>query len=157
MCDLLMEQASHRAYTEFAQQHSFQANYWRDPRPSMRALYQKYSQLAVWGNEVPIEQRNATFHENWSRTQQFVWILATDDGMVWPREGEHWGAPNSQATDPFQSPVLPMNETDWYVHDLFGLQAADRAGKNKFESFVGDHLQFSREDLQRWVTMYLIA
>jgi palmitoyl-protein thioesterase len=42
MCDLLMEQASHRAYTEFAQQHSFQANYWRDPRPSMREKYQKY-------------------------------------------------------------------------------------------------------------------
>jgi len=42
MCDLLMEQASHRAYTTFAQEHSFQANYWRDPRPSMRLKYQEY-------------------------------------------------------------------------------------------------------------------
>lgn len=29
ICDLLMEQASKRAYTDFAQRHSFQANYWR--------------------------------------------------------------------------------------------------------------------------------
>ena len=45
-CDYLMEQASHRAYTEFAQKHSFQANYWRDPRSSAFPQYQKFSQLA---------------------------------------------------------------------------------------------------------------
>ena len=113
------------------------------------------SQLAAWGNEVPVEQRNETLNLNWSRTKQFVWVLATEDGMVWPREGEHWGSPDSNADDPFERPILPMNETDWYRHDLFGLQTADRAGKNKFESFVGDHLQFSHQDLQRWVTTYL--
>lgn len=45
-CDYLNEQASRRAYTEFAQKHSFQANYWRDPRPSEFKEYQKYCQLA---------------------------------------------------------------------------------------------------------------
>ena len=45
-CDYLNEQASRRAYTEFAQQHSFQANYWRDPRPSAYKKYQEYCQLA---------------------------------------------------------------------------------------------------------------
>lgn len=113
------------------------------------------SQLAAWGNEVPPEKRNATLNANWARTQQFVWVLATEDGMVWPREGEQWGAPNAGADDPFASAILPMNETEWYTRDLFGLRTADRAGKNHFESFAGDHLQFSRDDLHRWVTTYL--
>ena len=146
-----MEQASHRAYTEFAQEHSFQANYWRDPRPEMRSLYRQYSQLAKWGNEVD-GQRNATLNENWSRTRQFVWVLAEQDEMVWPALGEQWGAPDPR--DPFRN-VLQMNETEWYRDDLFGLKTADEANKNKFESFAGDHLQFSIQDLRRWVTTYL--
>lgn len=89
MCDYLMEQASRSAYTEFAQEHSFQANYWRDARPEAFARYQKYSQLAKWNNEAGFI--NQTLVENWSKTQGFVWVLAEDDGMVWPKEGEHWG------------------------------------------------------------------
>jgi len=77
--------------------------------------------------------------------------------MVWPKEGEQWGAPDSDAADPFTSNILPMKETEWYQDDLFGLQAADEAGKNHFESFDGDHLQFSLEDLQKWVMTYLEA
>jgi len=150
MCDLLMEQASRTAYTEFSQEHSFQANYWRDPRPSAYADYQKYCQLAVWGNEAGFV--NQTLIDNWSKTDAFVWVLAEDDGMIWPREGEQWGAPDP--TDPFHI-ILPMKETEWYQKDLFGLKTADEAGKNYFESFEGDHLAFTEEDFERWVTTYL--
>jgi len=151
MCDLLMEQASRSAYTEFAQQHSFQANYWRDPRPVATDRYRQYCQLAVWNNEAggPI---NETLRENWAKTQQFVWVLATEDGMVWPREGEQWGAPDPN--NPFQV-ILPRNETEWYQKDLFGLKTAELAGKNFYEAFVGDHLQFTQEDFEGWVHKYL--
>jgi len=151
VCDLLNEQASKRAYTEFAQEHSFQANYWRDPRPSALDRYREYSQLAAWNNEIPTSV-NQTYKDNWSRTSTFVWVLATEDGMVWPREGEHWGAPDPD--DPFHA-VLPRQETEWYKKDLFGLKTAETAGKNHYESFVGDHLAFSEEDYDRWVTTYL--
>ena len=104
----------------------------------------------MWGNEV--EVKNETLNANWARTQQFVWVMAEDDQMVWPAEGEQWGAPDPN--DPFHR-VLPMNETDWYLRDLFGLRTADEAGKNKFESFQGDHLQFTLQDLKRWVMKYL--
>jgi Palmitoyl protein thioesterase len=68
MCDLLMEQASNAAYTEFAQQHSFQANYWRDPRPSARETYRSVSQLAVWNNELPDGVAlNETLRQNWKK------------------------------------------------------------------------------------------
>ena len=150
MCDLLMEQASKRAYTEWAQEHSFQANYWRDPRPVEKEAYQTYSQLARWNNEG--KTFNQTLKDNWARTSKFVWIMAEKDGMVWPREGEHWGAPDP--SDPFNH-ILPMNETEWYQKDLFGLRTAQEAGKNFFESFNGDHLQFTMEDFNGWVQKYL--
>lgn len=149
VCDLLMEQASRHAYSEWTQKHSFQANYWRDPRPVEREPYQKFSQLARWNNEG---QFNQTYKDNFAKTNKFVWIMATQDGMVWPKEGEHWGAPDPE--DPFRR-ILPMNETEWYQQDLFGLKTAQEAGKNFFETFEGDHLQFSMEDFDRWIHTYI--
>lgn len=148
MCDLLMEQASRRAYTEWTQQHSFQANYWRDPRPVEREKYQQFSQLARWNNEGNFNQ---TIKDNYGKTEKFVWVMATEDEMVWPAEGEHWGAPDPN--DPFHT-ILAMKETDWYKKDLFGLKTAEEAGKNFFESFDGDHLQFQMEDFDRWINTY---
>lgn len=152
MCDLLMEQASRAAYTEYAQKHSFQANYWRDPRPSEFPTYQKYAQLAKWNNEG-LGGVNQTYKDNFLKTETYVWIMAMDDAMVWPKEGEQWGAPDP--TNPFQH-ILPREETEWYINDLFGLKSAEEAGKNHYESFQGDHLQFSMEDFDGWVTKYLV-
>ena len=155
ICNALMEIASHRAYSEFSQTHSFQANYWRDPRPEEKENYKKYSQLAQISNSGMVT--NATLNENYAKTQQFVWILATKDTIVWPREGEQWGAPNSHADDPFDADILPMKETEWYKSDLFGLKTADELGRNYFEHFVGNHLEFSWDQFDSWVTKYLLA
>jgi len=154
ICDALMEIASHKAYSEFSQTHSFQANYWRDPRPTEKENYQKYSQLAQIGNEGL--KHDLTLNDNFAKTQKFVWVLATQDNMIWPREGEQWGAPNPDAADPFND-VLPMKETEWYESDSFGLKSADVAGKHHFEQFDGDHLQFSMDDFDSWVQTYLVV
>ena len=156
-CDLLVEQASRRAYTEFAQEHNFQSNYWRDPRLSKQEDYHKYSQLARWNNEGP-NNNNQTLVKNFLKTSKFVWVMATQDSMVWPKEGEHWGCPdNRDGKDPFTSPILPMNETEWYREDLFGLRTAQEEGKNFFETFEGDHLRFTMEEFDRWVSTYLAS
>jgi palmitoyl-protein thioesterase len=153
MCDLLMEQASRAAYTEYAQHHSFQANYWRDPRESEFPTYQQYSQLAAWNNEKGTDHVNQTLKDNWAKTSQFVWVLATQDTMVWPREGEQWAAPDPN--DPFNSStIVPREKTPWFQQDLFGLQTAENEGKNMYEQFDGDHLQFDWDDFDRWVTTY---
>jgi hypothetical protein len=39
-------------------------------------------------------------------------VLGTQDTVVWPREGEWWGA--MDPNDPFGK-VLPMNQTRWYT------------------------------------------
>lgn len=156
ICDALMEVASHRAYSDFSQRHSFQANYWRDPRPEEKENYQKYSQLAKLNNEAAVP--DATLNQNYAKTKKFVWVMATKDSIVWPREGEQWGQPNSEADDPFdESTVLTMEETDWYKLDLFGLKSADDEGRNFFEAFDGDHLAFRWPQFDAWIAKYLLA
>jgi len=150
ICSLLEEQASKRAYTDYYQEHSFQAGYWRDPRPSQKELYQTYSQLAQWNNEGLIV--NETYKENWAKTDKFVWIKADRDSMVWPSEGEWFGAPDPN--DPFHK-ILTTKETEWYKKDLFGLKTAEEAGKNFYESFDDDHLHFTDDMFKDWVTTYL--
>lgn len=156
ICDALMEVASRRAYSDFAQSKSFQANYWRDPRPVEKENYMKYSQLAKLGNERPREEeRNSQLNENFLKTKQFVFVLATEDTIVWPKEGEQFGCPNPNAEDPFTD-ILPMRECEWYKKDLFGLKSADEQKKIHFEEFKGNHLQFEISDLDRWVMKYIL-
>lgn len=151
ICKSLMRTLSTVAYRRFVQKHLFQANYWRDPTKINSRDYQKNSQLARWGNEG--DHVDSSLNENFSKTNKFVWILAEEDSMVWPREGAQWGEPNP--ANPFDS-VIAMNETRWYVDDLFGLRKADESGKLFFESRPGDHLQYSREELENWIIKYLL-
>lgn len=123
---------------------------WRDPRSVEKENYFKFSQLAHLNNEVP-NKKNLTLNENYRKTSRFVWVMATDDRVVWPPEGEHWGEPSSE--DPFNT-IVPMNQTEWFTNDFFGLKTADLEGKNIFESFAGNHLQFDIADFDRWVTSY---
>jgi palmitoyl-protein thioesterase len=94
---------------------------------------------------------DSTLNENYAKTNRFVWVMATKDRVVWPPEGEQWGAPNP--TNPYDD-VLSMNQTEWYLKDLFGLKTAQEEGKNYFESFDGNHLQFSMTDFDEWITKY---
>ena len=55
--------------------------------------------------------------------------------------------------DPWKT-LLPWNETDWYTKDLFGLKTADEAGKIHFESFKGQHIQFTETELYAWLEKY---
>merc|ERR1711933_1406 len=98
-----MEVTSHKAYTKFAQMHSFQANYWRDPRFNQKQNYLSFSQLAKFNNEYN-QSFNLSLQDNLCKTKMFVWVMASEDTIVWPREGEQWGAPDPE--DPFRNPIL---------------------------------------------------
>ena len=50
---------------------------------------------------------------------------------------------------------MPMNQSAMYQQDLFGLKAADEAGKIHFESTPGNHLDFTDAELYGWLDQYL--
>lgn len=66
-----------------------------------------------------------------------------------PREGEWWG----QYDEEYQS-ILPMEETNWYIQDLFGLKTAHESGRIFFESTDGNHLDFTTDELNSWLDKY---
>jgi len=65
-----MEVASHKAYSEFSQTHSFQANHHRDPRRVEKLDYQTYPQLAELGNDG--HNHNQVLNDNFAKTQKLV-------------------------------------------------------------------------------------
>jgi len=139
------------SYTKETQGLLFQIDYYRDPMRVSSDAYKNNSELAQWNNEGSVY--NATFKENFGKTQRFAMIKAEKDTMVYPNEGEWWG----HFADGQLVKVLTMKETQWYQQDLFGLKTADEAGKIFFNSTTGDHLEFTEEELAWWVHNYYIA
>jgi palmitoyl-protein thioesterase len=147
VCEPLAKLCGTFGYTGLVQKHLFQADYFRDPTKLTAADYKK-SQLAVLNNEG--DTPNPDYKTNFGKTESFVMVKAMQDTMVYPNEGEHWGA---LADGSFKT-VLPMKETTVYKEDTFGLKTADEAGKIKFETTAGNHLQFSETELFGWISKY---
>jgi len=137
------------AYTKFVQNRLFQADYFRDPHHVGSKEYKANSAIAQWNNEG--NTVDPTIATNFAKTKRFAMIKALKDSMVYPNDGEWWGAFDSDGKT-----KLAMNETEWYKKDLFGLKTADEAGKIFFNTSKGDHLQFSMAELFGWLDQYLI-
>ena len=137
------------AYTKFVQGLLFQANYFRDPKAVTHADYKTNSEIAQWNNEGDVV--NATYKSNFGIVKRWAMIKAEKDTMIYPNDGEWWGAFAADGTT-----RLAMKDTNWYKEDLFGLKTADEAGKILFNSTDGDHLQFTEEQLFWWVDHYFL-
>jgi len=137
------------AYTEFVQNKLFQADYFRDPKLVNSSGYKSNSQIAQWNNEGSAV--DPTIAENFAKTKRFVMIKAEKDSMIYPNDGEWWGAFDSDGKT-----RLAMKDTEWYKKDLFGLKTADEAGKLFFNTTAGDHLQFSEAELFNWVDTHFV-
>merc|ERR1712195_261861 len=138
------------AYTKFVQGLLFQADYFRDPKQINSTAYKTNSALAKWNNEG-IDGVDASIKVNFGRTKRYAMIKAEKDTMIYPNDGEWWGAFAADGVT-----RLSMKETEWYKKDLFGLKTADEAGKIFFNSTTGDHLQFTEEQLMGWVDQYFL-
>jgi palmitoyl-protein thioesterase len=122
MCKALAEVLGDLAYLELAQGILFQADYYRDPTKVTGKAYLTNSQLAQWNNENPATV-NKTIVANFAKTSRFAMVKALQDSMVYPNEGEWWGA----IKDGSYGLASEMKATKFYAQDLFGIQTADAA------------------------------
>ncbi|MPC25419.1 Palmitoyl-protein thioesterase 1 [Portunus trituberculatus] len=125
-----------------------QAQYWHDPLHEED--YRNYSIfLADINNEKVV---NEEYRSNLKKLENFVMVKFLKDSMVVPTESEWFG---------FYSPgqdqeILSLQQTELYLEDRLGLKEMDEAGKLKFVSVDGDHLEFSDEwFLQEIVDKYV--
>ena len=87
-----------------------------------------------------------------------MFIMFANDTMIYPKETAWFWQLQADES------ITPVTETDFYKNDLIGLKTLNEAGKVKFVEWIGDHLQFSYEQIQnvlapflnQWCTSYLL-
>jgi len=153
LCETVTEILGPIADTAPVQDILFQANYFRDPKALGNETYKKNNRLAQWNGEGVAGSFNATFKENFLKTDVNVWVKGLLDTVVWPRESEWWGTPDPAT--PFRNgTILTMKETAWYQQDTFGLKTATEQNKTFFESFEGEHIRMTEAELFAWISKY---
>jgi len=137
-CDIVRDLLNYGAYVDFVQEILVQAQYWHDPL-HFDTYVEKSKFIAEINNEKAV--KNESYAVNLATLENFVLVKHTEDGMVEPRESEHF-----EFYTPGQSDViLPLRESPIYVEDRIGLKALDEAGRLHFLDVEGDHLQFTRQ------------
>merc|ERR1712060_115123 len=137
-CDIVRDLLNYGAYVDFVQEILVQAQYWHDPL-HFDTYVEKSKFIAEINNEKAV--KNETYAVNLASLENFVMVKHNQDGMVEPRESEHF-----EFYTPGQSDViLPLRESPIYVEDRIGLKALDESGRLHFLDVEGDHLQFTRQ------------
>ncbi|RZC77681.1 hypothetical protein C5167_003579 [Papaver somniferum] len=106
--------------------------------------------LPKLNNELP-NQRNSTYKERFTSLQNLVLIMFQNDTILIPKETSWFGYYPNGAFDP----ILPPQETKLYIEDWIGLRTLDEAGKVRYLSLPGKHLEISQRDMKKYVVPYL--
>jgi len=126
------------------------AGYFRDPWHMDEYLSNSVF-LRFLNNEAGEDADKARNKERFSALNGVQLILFTEDSMVYPNESEWFGQLDTDEN------VVHVTDTDWYKEDYIGLRALDEAGKVDYVSIVGDHLQFSEDDINNTIVPFLLS
>ncbi|KAI0035863.1 alpha/beta-hydrolase [Vararia minispora EC-137] len=139
LCQIARRAARNGAYTEWAQEHLVQAQYYRDPKQLTHYLEMNHF-LASINNEV-LTLRNVTYAKNLAALENLVLILFSRDGTVVPKESSWFGsyAPDSAGDET----VVAMRQQPLYTEDWIGLRTLDERGAVVLETCEGGHMAIS--------------
>lgn len=172
LCEVARRAAKAGAYTEWAQEHLVQAQYFRDP--NQLGLYMTLNSfLADINNELMLPAaRNVTYANNLASLENLILVLFAQDKTVIPKESawfgseaplEEFDASSTQLDDqhPLGKPqltaartIVPMKLQPLYVEDYIGLRSLDERGTITLQTCPGEHMHLTGcwEDLVRkWV------
>ncbi|ESQ55680.1 hypothetical protein EUTSA_v10025863mg [Eutrema salsugineum] len=136
-------------YSDYVQDHIAPSGYIKIPTDMKNYLkHSKY--LPKLNNERPNE-RNSTYKERFTSLHNLVLVMFQGDTVVIPKESCWFG----YYPDGASTPLLPPQQTKLYKEDWIGLKTLDAAGKVKFVSVPGKHLQMAHDDVVKYVVPYL--
>jgi palmitoyl-protein thioesterase len=149
ICQLVDNLIKGDIYSDFIQAHLAPSGYLKIPDDISKYMKScKY--LPKLNNEHP-DERNSTYKERFTSLENLVLIMFENDTVIIPKESSWFG----YYPDGAFSPVLPPQQTKLYKEDWFGLRTLDEAGKVKFISVQGAHIEISKEDTEKYVAPYL--
>jgi len=114
----------------------------------------EYREKSVFLADINNEKspRNETYKTNLTKLTNLVLVKFLNETIVEPKESEwfEFYAPGQENV------IVSLKESPLYKEDWIGLKTLDEAGKLKFISVEGDHLQFNLKWFQQnIVTPYL--
>ncbi|CAE6214677.1 unnamed protein product [Arabidopsis arenosa] len=149
VCDAFDALLKADVYSEFVQDHFAPSGYFKNPMDMKRYL-ENSKYLPKLSNEIP-NQRNSTYKDRFTSLHNLVLVKFQNDTIIIPNDSTWFGFyPDGQV-----EPVLPANQTRLYTEDWIGLKTLDAAGKVKFVSVPGGHLEMADQDVLKYIVPYL--
>ena len=150
ICEMINGIARSLVYTSFIQNMVGPAGYFHDPWHNSEYLKGSVF-LPHINNEEYDDETQVARKERFSALNGALLMMFTEDSMVYPKESE-WFQQLDQDGN-----VMPLEESDFYKNDNIGVKTLNEAGKIQFVSVVGDHLQFSQEDISNTIVPFLMS
>ncbi|CAE6370030.1 unnamed protein product [Rhizoctonia solani] len=148
LCWLARNTALRGMYTNYAQTHLIQAQYFRDPRNAhdLQSYLTVNTFLADINAEIPDADENL-YKKNLASLDALVLVLFSEDKTVVPKESGWFGSykpVNLSEPDAMDDEVIvPIRQQPIYKDDRIGLRTLDQAGKIHFTTCEGAHMRIS--------------
>ncbi|CAN4078022.1 unnamed protein product [Withania somnifera] len=137
-------------YLDYVQTHYAPSGYTKLPN-DIDGYLRGCRYLPKLNNEIP-NATNPIYKQRFTSLHNLVLIMFENDGVIVPKESSWFGF----YQDGTYSQILPPQQTNLYVEDLFGLKTLDKAGKVNFIKLPGFHLTMDIQQMQQHVVPYLI-
>lgn len=146
VCFIINSLIDYYVYGEKVQNNIGPAGYYRTPA-HLDDYLKSESFLVQLNNEGKNYDKNAT--KKFSQLESLMLIGFKKDKMISPKEtAEFW-----EYDENFN--LIPMNETNAYKKDLFGLQSLDKKKAIHVHYLDGEHTEFEFEDVVKYAIPYL--
>lgn len=151
ICKMVNSVVRSVVYNGFIQNIVGPAGYFRDPQ-HMDEYLKGSVFLADENNEKGTDEAKAAVKARFSALHGAMLVMFTEDSMVYPKESEWF-----QQLDHTMEKTQPLEDSDFYKNDFIGLKALTEAKKVTQVSIVGDHLQFSQDDVKNTFVPFLLS
>jgi len=148
LCRAARNAAKRGVYSEWAQEHLVQAQYYRDPS-QLDVYFASNHFLTSVNNEVE-DSRNATYAKNLATLDHLVLILFSNDKTVVPKETAWFGSYSEDGDDS----LVHMREHPMYTEDWIGLRELDERGAIELKTCKGEHMQLTHDCWEPLVREY---
>ncbi|CAE6486872.1 unnamed protein product [Rhizoctonia solani] len=135
-------------YSNYAQTHLVQAQYFRDPRKAhdLQSYLTANTFLADINAEIP-DADEKLYKKKLASLDSLVLVLFSEDKTVVPKESGWFGSykpVNLSEPDAMDDEtIVPMRQQPIYKDDRIGLRTLNKAGKIHFKACEGAHMRIS--------------
>ena len=150
-CNIVNGVVKKLVYLSLAQNWIAPAGYFRDVA-NIKGYLKGSVFLPALNNEN--QSQNAEYAalrtSRFSSVNAAMFVMFDSDSVIYPKQTAWFQALDSKGA------LVPLKSSDFYLNDYIGLKTLMDANKVQFETFAGDHLQFTDKDINDTIIPFLL-